>query len=235
MNWNELVLQCCERVGPGFWAEPVNAVSNAAFLIAAGFAYMLWRRRGGRDLPVFALILVTFTVGIGSFLFHTFAVHWAWFADVVPIGIFIAGYLVLALRRFLGFGLVGAILWLIAFEAISAGFIRAFPPEFLNRAAGYLPALAALVLIGGLLTMRSYRAGSEAGRAPLRERDRAAGRAFILAAGLFALSLVFRVVDLPICEAFPTGTHFIWHIFNALVLYVLLRAATTYGEAAHAS
>jgi len=25
----------CERVGPGLWAEPLNAVSNAAFLIGA--------------------------------------------------------------------------------------------------------------------------------------------------------------------------------------------------------
>ncbi len=234
MNWNELVLQYCERAGPGFWAEPINAVSNLAFLIAAGFAFTLWHRRGDRDLPALVLILVTCTVGIGSFLFHTFAVRWAWVADVVPIGIFIAGYLVLALCRFLGFGLIGAILWFIAFEATSAGFIRAFPQEFLNRAAGYLPALAALVLIGGLLTARSYRAESDAARTSMRERDRAAGRAFFLAAGLFTLSLAFRVVDLSICEVFPTGTHFIWHIFNALVLYVLLRAAITYGEAAKA-
>ena len=35
----------CERLGPGLWAEPLNLVTNLAFLIAA----ILWRRcRGGR-------------------------------------------------------------------------------------------------------------------------------------------------------------------------------------------
>jgi hypothetical protein len=232
MNWNQLVLQCCERIGPGFWAEPINAVSNVAFLIAAGFALALWRRSGGRDLPALFLILIAFSVGIGSFLFHTFAVRWAWLADVVPIGLFIAGYLLLALRRFLGLGLLGAILWLAVFEALSVGLIRAFPPEFLNRAAGYLPAIAGLVLIGGLLMARRYGAGTNRRSAP--ERDRATGRALFLAAGLFALSLAFRVVDLPICPAFPTGTHFVWHLLNALVLYVLLRAAIAHAGKAPA-
>jgi hypothetical protein len=233
VNWNELILQCCERVGPGFWAEPFNAVSNVAFLIAAGFALALWRRSGSRDLPALLLILVAFSVGIGSFLFHTFAVRWAWLADVVPIGLFIAGYLVLALMRFLDLGLFGAILSLAVFEALSVGAIRAFPPEFLNRAAGYLPAIAGLVLIGGLLMARQYGDGRSPRCAP--ERDRATGRALFLAAGLFALSLAFRVVDLPICPAFPTGSHFVWHLLNALVLYVLLRAAIIHAGKAPAT
>ena len=227
MNWNELVLQCCERVGPDFWAEPFNAVSNGAFLIAAGFALALWRRCGRRDLPALFLILIAFAVGAGSFLFHTFAVRWAWLADVVPIGLFIAGYLVLALVRFLGLGLLGAILWLAAFEALSVGAIRAFPPDFLNRAAGYLPAIAGLVVIGGLVMARRYGDAPNQRFAP--ERDRATGRALFLAAGLFTLSLAFRVIDLPICQAFPIGTHFVWHLLNALVLYVLLRAAIVHA------
>lgn len=35
----------CERLGPSFWAEPFNAVTNASFLIAAWFA---WRLIGHR-------------------------------------------------------------------------------------------------------------------------------------------------------------------------------------------
>jgi hypothetical protein len=46
-----------------------------------------------------------------------------------------------------------------------------------------------------------------------------------LAAVIFAISLTFRTVDIAICPQFPLGTHFIWHILNAVVLYVLLRTA----------
>jgi hypothetical protein len=33
--WSIPIDLYCERVSPSFWAEPVNAVSNLAFLIAA--------------------------------------------------------------------------------------------------------------------------------------------------------------------------------------------------------
>jgi hypothetical protein len=28
-----------------------------------------------------------------------------------------------------------------------------------------------------------------------------------------------------VCREFPLGTHFIWHLLNAILLYVLLRTA----------
>lgn len=39
------------------------------------------------------------------------------------------------------------------------------------------------------------------------------------------LSLVFRAIDPPVCEVFPIGTHFLWHIFNG----VMLAGADRYG------
>ena len=34
-----------------------------------------------------------------------------------------------------------------------------------------------------------------------------------------------RTADLALCPAFPLGTHFAWHILNAVVLCVLLHTA----------
>jgi len=34
-----------------------------------------------------------------------------------------------------------------------------------------------------------------------------------------------RTLDLAACSVFPAGTHFIWHVCNATVLYVLLQTA----------
>ncbi|CAN0216748.1 unnamed protein product, partial [Chrysoparadoxa australica] len=35
MDWTRAVDGYCERMGPEFWSEPMNAVRNAAFGLAA--------------------------------------------------------------------------------------------------------------------------------------------------------------------------------------------------------
>jgi hypothetical protein len=42
---------------------------------------------------------------------------------------------------------------------------------------------------------------------------------------VFAISLAFRTADSALCPAFPLGIHFIWHVLNAVVLYLLLHTA----------
>ena len=81
MDWTAAVDAYCERVGPAFWAEPVNALTNAAFLVAAFWALRQWKRQPLRDGATLVLILVVALVGIGSFLFHTLATRWAGLAD----------------------------------------------------------------------------------------------------------------------------------------------------------
>jgi hypothetical protein len=39
------------------------------------------------------------------------------------------------------------------------------------------------------------------------------------------MSLIFRSIDMAVCPELPLGTHFLWHLLNAVVLYLLLRAA----------
>ncbi|MFY8112638.1 MAG: hypothetical protein ACOVOC_00400, partial [Rhabdaerophilum sp.] len=58
----------CERLGsPAFWAEPLNALTNAGFVLAAGMAFWLWRQRHPRDVAALVLILLMVAIGIGSF------------------------------------------------------------------------------------------------------------------------------------------------------------------------
>jgi uncharacterized membrane protein YhhN len=61
----------CERLSGAFWAEPWNALTNGAFLLAAVAALQLWRRSGGSGRPTLALVALVFAIGIGSFLYHT--------------------------------------------------------------------------------------------------------------------------------------------------------------------
>ena len=89
MDWSQPIDLYCERTDAAFWSEPVNAVSNVAFLIAAALPLARWRRGDRGDWPALALIAVVTAVAIGSFVFHTVATRGAVLADVIPIAVFI--------------------------------------------------------------------------------------------------------------------------------------------------
>jgi len=42
--------------------------------------------------------------------------------------------------------------------------------------------------------------------------------------GIFCGAVFFRIIDMDLCGIFPIGTHFLWHILNASVLFILLKA-----------
>lgn len=206
MAWSDPIDIYCERTDPSFWAEPVNASSNIGFLVAAGLAFRHWHARGGRDLPTLGLILLVALIGIGSFAFHTVANEAASLADVIPITLFVLAYLYLAMRRFLHLSALVSILLLAAFLGASA-VLPSLPPEIMNGSDAYLPPLAALVAIGLLAPEPSVQ------------------RSLLVSATILSVSLAFRTIDLAVCATLPVGTHFIWHLINALVLYRLVEAA----------
>jgi Ceramidase len=214
MSWSEPIDLYCERTNASFWAEPVNAFTNVAFLIVAVVAFTLWRRHG-RDPATGALIAVTALIGAGSFAFHTLATRGAVLLDVVPIALFVYGYLFLALRRFLHLQRVAAVGILVAFVIASRALPWMVPPDFLNGSYEYLPPLVALMAVGLLV------------------RTGHIGRSISLAAAVFLISLVFRTIDKTVCNGFPLGTHFVWHVLNAIVLYILLRTAVLSAREAH--
>jgi ceramidase len=207
MDWSRPIDLYCERTDPSFWAEPVNAISNAAFLIAAVVAFAQLRRAGRSDWPVLLLIVLTAVIGIGSFIFHTVATSGAVLFDTVPIAVFIYGYLSFALRRFLGLSAMAALAALIVFAALSSLEAAYVPQGALNGSHAYLPAFGATLAIG-LITIK-----------------RESGRLVFAAGVTLAVSLFFRSIDQAVCAAFPLGTHFLWHTLNGVVLYLLLRAA----------
>jgi hypothetical protein len=225
-EWFAPIDDYCERVDSSFWSEPVNALSNAAFLVAAALAFLRWRRAGANDLAALYLVTLVAIVGTGSFLFHTFANRWSRLADTLPIALFIYSYFFLAMRRFLGFGVMGAAALTLAFAGFSFGFERGWVLAFgrrglelMNYSVGYFPAALALPAVGATLLAGSHK----------NVARRGAGRALLLAGGVFIASLVFRTVDQAVCAAWPLGTHFVWHTLNALVLFVLVEAAIRFG------
>lgn len=234
MDWQQKIFRYCERGGdPGFWAEPLNAISNGAFIIAALVAALILARRpaGQRGgIAEWALIAMTFVIGVGSFLFHTYATLWAAKADTIPIGIFMFAYVAYALRRYLALNWLLALIglavfwWSLQYAAgiqCRAGLFAVVgnARHCLNGTMTYAPALVAMVVIGTAAAVR---------------RQRAAPYLFA-AAVVFLAAMTFRTVDWEMCSRSivagrTLGTHFLWHTFNGLALFILLLGAIRHGQ-----
>lgn len=222
-SWFEPVMAYCERRDAAFWAEPVNALSNGAFFVAAVMAGT--RAAWQRDRAALALAAIVAVVGTGSFLFHTFANRWSLLADVLPIAVFIYAYFALAMHRLLGLPRAVAIVATLLFAAFNLGFSPMIDgvtglstTALTNGSIDYVPAVLALFGVG----------------IALASRGEAAGRAILGIACLFLLSLTFRTLDRALCASLPLGTHALWHILNAAVLYGLIAVALRSRSAAPA-
>ena len=194
----------CERLGPGLWAEPVNAITNAAFLLAAWAAWRISQQHRLTSPSVWLLLGLMVAIGVGSGLFHTFATTWARVLDVVPILLFSLIYIWVYSRRIVRLPAprVAIFVTIYLVAALSA---RQFP-DVLTQSLTYAP--AAVVLLGAgsyhYLTQRAE---------PLQ---------LLYATGVFITALTFRTVDTPICPYVALGTHFLWHLFSAAMLCLLM-------------
>lgn len=195
----------CERTGPAFWAEPVNALTNLLFIISAWFIWRNSKTVNAQSVGVCLLVSLVCAIGIGSFLFHTFATTWAKLLDDLPILLFQLVFLWIYCREVAKFEAlpVFALIVMYLLFAVSA---RQFP-HILNGSLVYAPAIMVLFVLGlyHWLTQR---------HAPYL---------LLASAAVFIVALSFRTMDNAICAHFPMGSHFLWHSFNALLLYLLMR------------
>jgi hypothetical protein len=189
----------CERLDVGIWAEPINAVTNFAFILAA---IIMWIRcKNLVEGRVLAFLL--FSIGCGSFLFHTFAQTWAAILDVTPILIFILTYIYAANRRFLVWSkrmsITGVILFL-PYQFLVVSILSSI--QFLGSSAQYVPVAILIFFYSALLHKSKSNLSRE----------------LFVGATILSLSIFARTIDEPLCLIVSVGTHFIWHILNAIML-----------------
>lgn len=203
----------CEQLGAplGLLQQPLNAITNLAFFAAAYAAYRLAvKGKVVRDWQVAWLVGWIATIGVGSTLFHTFATYPSMLADVIPIAIYQISYLAIYSRRVVRLkpvavaGMIG--LFLVMGWAV--GELPASVMDPLNGSLAYAPA----ILFLSVLAVFHARSGQQQ---PL---------ALGLAVGVFLLSLTARTLDFTWCAQLPIGLHFLWHLLNAVVLYLTMSA-----------
>ncbi len=199
MDWFRAVDGYCERVGEAYLAEPINAVTNLGFLLVA---FWMWPRvRGIVGARVLCAILGM--IGLGSYLFHTHAQVWAGVVDVAPIAVFVLTYIWLANVAYLRLPVPWAALGVLMFVPYAALVIWSVGRlPIVGSSAAYV-AVALLIAIYAVV---------------LRRRLPEVARGLGIGAAILFVSITFRSIDAPLCNLLPMGTHFVWHLLNAVML-----------------
>lgn len=200
----------CQLTGPGWDAGTVNAWSNGAFLLAALAAWRLLsiHPNAKTHVAVRALTLIAAMAGVGGYLFHRSDAPWATWGEVAPILAFMLLYVWLLLRRFFHWHFLFAIP-VLALYAAAIYWLEIREPGHAPFRALNLPTLVFFLLaaIGFLM------------------RQREAFWPMFWALVMLMASSVVGMADDAICAQLGLGRHAVWHLLDALLLYLLLRLA----------
>jgi ceramidase len=196
----------CERIGNGFFGEPLNLFTNFLFILSAYLAWCILAKSSvlnKRYLRV--LVALIALVGIGSFIFHATPNEFTILLDAVPIYIFIILSLLFLLKKLTESWLysvgLGALI-----ASILVGASALLPSNFLNGSFRHVLILLTVFVI--LLWMLKKYGKVALGLIPVLV--------------LYVLAITARSVDQLVCMVIPFGTHFIWHILNAAVCYFVI-------------
>jgi hypothetical protein len=197
----------CERTEPGWFAEPLNLVAGLAYFIASWQAWKQLERARWReqwDLHLLAGLIAL--VGFSSMLWHASGIPWLFWLDVASVVTFAAAYWTVFLFRVPRFGMIGlSVAWLLTGASLFM-FYLLLPGAMVGTTLGYLPMLA-ILFAALLLALRV---------------DRRLARDLVLAAAVFGLALVVRALDPALCDWAVVGTHWLWHLLTAGLLFVLV-------------
>ena len=209
MNTEQLLSQglsiYCEKGVGNLATQPLNALSNLAIFISAYFSYRLGVSSGTKSRVVRLLPLILILIGLGSALWHGAPHYLTNWADTLSIAIFLL---------FVFYYLLGklfsekeyVLLVLLVFLAVEAPFIFGIFPS-LNGFISYVIALLfALSILFSVL--KKYKLSLKL-------------PAVIIT--LFLTAFFFRTTDIYLCGMFPVGTHFLWHILNSFMFYLVVK------------
>jgi hypothetical protein len=173
-------------------------------------------RRRGTDSDALRLQTdLLAAIGVGSALFHLCASRWSQILDVLPILALQTPFVWCYARQIV---VLNRLLSTVIAVFLVGTQVSLQYSETLNGLLSYLPSLVMLFAAGiyHLVTCKCERFS------------------IILAATVFLPAVILRTIDLAVCGAIPIGTHFLWHLLSALVLYLAMRGLVlNWPQAAH--
>jgi len=204
----------CERSSDGLLGEPFNLFSSLGFFVAGWLLLYLYRKHRSQTnaMPeIIALIVMTFAIGMGSAIFHSFATRGSILFDVIPIAIFVLFFTYVFARDLLGLGKTLSLLLLLLLIAINLAY-KSYVFRAIDGYVSYIPTFMFLLALSLYMLIK---------------RHPSALRIAFASCIAFA-SLYFRTMDRAWCSDIPIGTHFMWHLLNAALVYMLVRELIVY-------
>lgn len=199
----------CGRFGPGFWGEPLNSLSNFAFVLGAVIAFWFWRSSPSRDPWQLLLFSLVGSIGVGSFIFHSHPVPATLVIDLVPIQIFGLAALAYVSFRYIGLATSKTVALLLAFFLVRQLWIRSVNQGLLGGGITHVPAVIMLLSFGIVLKLR---------RSPV-------ANFLLMACVAYVAALLVRSWDLYLCSSFPMGLHWLWHLLTATAASTIICGA----------
>lgn len=197
----------CERTEPGWFAEPLNTATGLAYFVASWQAWkQLDRGRWREQWDLHLLAGLIALVGLASLFWHASGIRWLFWVDAAALTAFAAAYWSVFLVRvplFRGIGL--AVAWALTAVAL-VFFFRLVPGAVPGSTLTYLPLLF-LLFVALVLAFRV---------------DRRLARDLFFAGVIFGLALGARSLDPVLCTWVVVGTHWLWHLLTAGLLFVLV-------------
>ena len=193
----------CERIAPGLMNEPWNALTNLAFIFAALIVWRYIRDKNPPKISIFLTVTLAL-IGVGSGFLHTFATVWGAIADVFFIAVFVVTYIYGANKYFLHLKTVFSVLLTLVVFLLLFPIGRAidFIFPFIGESSTYA-SIATIIFLYGFWLLKSHKD---------------VGLKLLIGASILSISIGFRIIDLPYCEINPLGTHWLWHVLNAVML-----------------
>ena len=199
-NFGPVYCETLSATSASFPVEPLNTISNGVIVLFGLASLYFTVKRAPRAVDLYILSALLITTGVGSGIWHGLRDRDALFFEVQSGLYFLFALVFFWSRRLWGFG--GAALFLGLFLA---GFTLS--RQFWDSSVFGIPvqrwvALAPVVIVAGIaLSVQTY----------VYSRRAALLSGMALASAIVALT--FRTIDLSVCDAIPTGTHFLWHSF----------------------
>ena len=195
----------CERTADDFFSEPLNSITNLAFVVIAFF--ILRKYSKAQYSYIFSGLI--FFIGVGSFALHTFPSRFTALVDVAFILFFILFFLFVLSHKVINLPIIHSITMSLIAPILYFYIGGKFKEEFPNigDSSFYIIILMHMILICLYLYYKNINSI----------------KYIIISSSIFALSIFFRVIDQILCEINIHGTHFLWHLLNSLVLYYLVK------------
>ena len=194
----------CERVNDNFFNEPINTISNIFFLIISVFTYKLQKELKVKKIFYLLPILIV-CIGLGSFFFHLKPNTITLYLDVIPIFLFSILFIILFNKYELKISVLNNTLFIFSYILLFIFVTPILSYEFMNGSEFYFVNYLVLAIYTIILFFKKSQTF----------------KLTFLAFLVFNFSIILRTIDNLVCNIFSIGTHFLWHIINAYLLFIL--------------